>query len=119
MSVRTQEPPTKTMCTLAFVGPVDHADATREAFALGFAEADTRDTVPWREAFPPIPDTELQGRMLRAARSKEGVTQSHLAQLTGIPQRHLSEMEHGKRSIGKERAKKLAQVLHVDYHLLL
>ena len=120
MSVRTQEPLTKTMCTLAFVGPVDHAEAAREALhALGFAEADTRETVPWREAFPPLPDAELPGRMLRAARSKEGVTQSQLAQLTGIPQRHISEMEHGKRSIGKERAKKLAQVLHVDYHLLL
>jgi transcriptional regulator with XRE-family HTH domain len=57
--------------------------------------------------------------MLRAARTKEGVTQSQLAQMTGIPQRHISEMEHGKRSIGKERAKKLAEALKVDYHLLL
>src|SRR5215472_1989395 len=121
MSVRTHEPPTKTpVCTLAFVGPVDHAEAAREALhALGFEEADTRETIPWREAFPPIPDAVLPGRMLRAARSKEGVTQSQLAQLTGIPQRHISEMEHGKRSIGKDRAKKLAQVLHVDYHVLL
>src|SRR2546428_7992419 len=118
MSVRTQEHPTETVCTLAFVGPVDHAEAAREALhALGFEEADTRDTVPWREAFPPIPDTELPGRMLRAARSKEAVTQSQLAQLTGIPQRHSSEMEHARRSIGKDRTKKLAQVLHVDSHL--
>ena len=40
-------------------------------------------------------------------------------QMTGIPQRHISEMEHGKRPIGKERAKKLAKVLKVDYHILL
>src|SRR5439155_15776260 len=115
-----QEHPTNAVCTLAFVGPADRAEAARTAlYALGFAEADRRDTVPWREVFPPIPDAERPGRMLRAARSKEGVTQSQLAQLTGIPQRHISEMEHGKRSIGKERAKQLAEVLMVDYRALL
>lgn len=120
MSVRTHEHPTETVCILAFVGPADHAEAAREALhALGFEEADTRDTVPWREAFSPIPEAERPGRMLRAARHKEGVTQSQLAQMTGIPQRHISEMEHGKRSIGKERAKKLAEVLKVNYHVLL
>lgn len=118
MSVRTQEHPTNTICTLAFVGPVDHAEAAREALhTLGFEEV--RDTVPWREAFPPIPEAERPGRMLRAARTKEGVTQSQLAQRTGIPQRHISEIEHGKRLIGKERAKKLAEVLKVDYQILL
>ena len=29
--------------------------------------------------------------------------------MTGLPQRHISEMETGKRQIGKERAKKLAK----------
>jgi transcriptional regulator with XRE-family HTH domain len=75
--------------------------------------------VPWREAFPPLDDAERPGRMLRAARTREDLTQMQLARLTGIPQRHLSEMEHGKRTIGKERAKKLAEVLQVDYHVFL
>ena len=57
--------------------------------------------------------------MLRAARSKEGLTQVQLAYLTGIPQRHISVMEQGKRPIGKERAKKLAEVLKIDYHIFL
>jgi predicted transcriptional regulator len=35
--------------------------------------------------------------MLRAARSKADITQVELAHLTGIPQRHISEMEYGKR----------------------
>jgi len=39
--------------------------------------------------------------------------------MTGIPQRHISEMEHGKRAIGKERAKKLTVVLKIDYHVFL
>ena len=118
MSVRTKEHPTDAVCTLVFVGPRDLAEAARAALqALGFQEE--RETIPWREALPPIPEAERPGRMLRAARSKEDLSQIQLAQLTGIPQRHISEMEHGKRAIGKERAKKLAEVLKIDYHIFL
>jgi DNA-binding XRE family transcriptional regulator len=118
MSVRTQERPIDAVCTLAFVGPRDHAEAARAGLhALGFEEA--RDTVPWREALPPVPEAERPGRMLRTARSKEGMTQSQLARITGIPQRHISAMEHGKQPIGKDCAKKLAAVLKIDYHVFL
>ena len=51
--------------------------------------------------------------------SSDLVSQTQLATLTGIPQRHISEMEHGKRAIGKERAKQLADVLQVDYRVFL
>ena len=57
---------------------------------------------------------------MRGARYREGVTQRQLAELTGIPQRHISEMESGKRQIGRENAKKLATALHVsDYRVFL
>lgn len=57
---------------------------------------------------------------LRAYRTRENLTQQQLADLSGIPQHHLSEMENGKRGIGKERARKLAQALHVsDYRVFL
>ncbi|MDY0301468.1 MAG: helix-turn-helix transcriptional regulator [Trichlorobacter sp.] len=56
---------------------------------------------------------------LRAYRTREGFTQKHLSELTGIPQHHISEMENGKRGIGKERAKKLAAALNCDYRQLL
>src|SRR5215470_8616974 len=77
------------------------------------------DSIPWREAFPPLSEAERPGRMLRAARTKEDLTQRQLSALTGIPQHHLSEMEHGKRTIGKERAKKLAEALQIDYRMFL
>jgi plasmid maintenance system antidote protein VapI len=47
------------------------------------------------------------------------LTQTKLSELTGIPQHHISEMENGKRPIGKETAKKLAAVCKVDYRLFL
>ncbi|WP_243372241.1 helix-turn-helix transcriptional regulator [Geotalea sp. SG265] len=56
---------------------------------------------------------------LRAYRNREGLTQKRLAEMTGIPQHHISEMENGKRGIGKERAKKLAEALNCDYRRLL
>ena len=42
-----------------------------------------------------------------------------LAELTGIPQRHISEMENGKRPIGKEMAKRLGKVLNISYKVFL
>jgi len=70
------------------------------------------------EVFPEYVGRELEVA-LRAYRNREGFTQKRLAELTGIPQHHISEMENGKRSIGKERARKLAEALHCDYRQLL
>ena len=57
--------------------------------------------------------------VLRGARGREGMTQQQLAEHTGIPQRHISEMENGKRGIGKDNALKLAKALHTDYRLFM
>jgi DNA-binding XRE family transcriptional regulator len=59
------------------------------------------------------------GVAIRGARGKEGLTQKQLADLTGIAQHHISEMENGKRPIGKETAKKLAKALNIDYRVFL
>jgi DNA-binding XRE family transcriptional regulator len=56
---------------------------------------------------------------LRGYRTRENLTQAELAAATGIPQRHISEMENGKRAIGKERAKVLAKALCADYRAFL
>ena len=57
--------------------------------------------------------------VLRGARGREGMTQQQLSELTGIPQRHISEMENGKRGIGKDNALKLAAALNTDYRVFL
>jgi DNA-binding XRE family transcriptional regulator len=57
---------------------------------------------------------------LRAYRTRQGVTQKQLSKMTGIPQRHISEMENGKRGVGKVRAKLLAEALEAaDYRVFL
>lgn len=75
------------------------------------------DSIPWREVASErggVPSS-----ILRGARGKAAYTQSQLAELTGIPQRHISEMERGKRPIGKETARKLSTALNVDYRVFL
>ena len=69
--------------------------------------------MPWRGAFP-YSDEQLPGVFLAGARYREGLTQAQLALRTGIPRRHISEMENSKRPIGKQNARKLAQALNVD-----
>jgi len=59
------------------------------------------------------------GICIRGGRGKEGLTQKQLAELTGIAQHHISEMENGKRTIGKETARKLAAALSIDYRVFL
>ena len=73
---------------------------------------------PWQTAFPALKENSA-GVYLAGARHREGLTQQQLAERCGLPQRHISEMENGKRPIGKENAKRLAAALHVDYRVFL
>jgi len=100
-----------------FVGSTEKLQKLRNyASTIGIMES--VDSIPWREVFPEFKGNEV-GTMLSGYRLREGLTQMQLAALTGIPQRHISEMERGKRSVGKERSKKLAEALHCDYRGLL
>jgi len=103
---------------IKFIGPLaNKAKAIDALRPLGFVDAS--DGVPWRDLFPEYTDEELPGVCLSGSRSKEGMTQKELSELTGIPQSHVSEMENGKRQIGKKRAKILAKALNVGYKVFL
>lgn len=66
------------------------------------------------EVFPELQHNRA-GVILRGYRSREELTQKQLSEMTGIPQRHISELEHGKRQAGKDWAKRLAAALNCDY----
>lgn len=82
-------------------------------------ETEAEEFVPWRGAIPAISDENLPGICLRGARYKEGITQRQLSELTGIPQRHISEMENSKCPIGKKNARIFAEVLNINYKIFL
>ena len=125
MSARTKERPTSPLAPLSagtielrVVGPAKKRTAAFNALRkLGFEEI--ADSIPWREAFPELENPDVPAVCLRGARKKEGLTQEELAKKTGIPQRHISEMENGKRTIGKKNAVLLAKALDVSYRIFL
>jgi DNA-binding XRE family transcriptional regulator len=103
---------------ITFTGPADNRQkAIRALKRLGYIE--TIDSVPWRDAFPDVTDEQLPGISLKGARLKEGMTQKKLAEMTGIKQHHISEMENHKRSIGKKNAVRLAEALNIGYKVFL
>jgi len=74
-----------------------------------------RDAVDAREVL----SDRSAGTLLAGARYREDMTQAELSEKTGIPRRHISEMENNKRVIGKGNARKLAEALNMDYRMLL
>ncbi|KAF0159962.1 MAG: transcriptional regulator [Syntrophaceae bacterium] len=117
MQAHTKKRPIDTI-EVKFIGPIINMARAIEALKpMGFV--DTSDSVAWREAYPECSEEQLTGRALAGARSREGLTQVQLSKLTGIPQRHISEMEHGKRTIGKKNAKLFAEALNTDYRVFL
>ena len=81
---------------------------------------DRQESASWREAFSK--DIEKIGGpalALKGARVKEGITQKKLADLLGISQVYISQLENGQREINKSMAKKLEKVFNVNYKVFL
>jgi len=101
-----------------FKGPPEKIQELNQ-FARNLGLNEPADSLPWRDLFTDLADEPSYGVALRGARGKEGLTQKELAQKTGIPQSHISSMENGRMTIGKERARRLGKVLRVDYRIFL
>lgn len=121
MQALTKKRPTEKMIEVRFRGTaVNISKLRRTARALHVAVV----TEPEPDFYTPeelSPELSINraGVCIRGGRSKEGLTQKQLAEMIGVAQHHISEMEHGKRPIGKETAKKLAAALNVDYRVFL
>lgn len=100
-----------------FVGTPEGIGRLREV-AREEGVADISDAVPWREAFQEFADN-TPGTLVSGFRHRENMTQETLSHITGIPRRHISEIENGKRTMGKVNAKKIAAVLKTDYRMFL
>ncbi len=74
----------------------------------------------WRESFKDLIEKHTeQGLSLKSYRTAEGWTQTHLAKLLGVDRANVSNMESGKRPIGKTMAKRLAKIFDTDYRLFI
>lgn len=114
--------------SMTFTGPIAMMEQALETMrSLGFEaeeqlvrNQEVEGSIPWRESkhFKEIEDNP-PAAFLSGARYREGLTQVELSERSGIPRRHISEMENGKRPIGKTNARKLAEILHIDPRRLL
>ncbi|HEM6962617.1 TPA: helix-turn-helix transcriptional regulator [Legionella pneumophila] len=59
------------------------------------------------------------GALLKGIRIREELNQTDFAKLIGVTQANLSSMESGARSIGKNKAKIIAEMFDVDYRSFL
>ncbi|QMT62086.1 helix-turn-helix domain-containing protein [Legionella sp. PC997] len=59
------------------------------------------------------------GLLLRGLRHREGLSQIEFSKTLNITQTNLSAMENGRRPIGKELAKRIAEKFQVDYRIFL
>ena len=59
------------------------------------------------------------GDTLKGASLMHELTQTQLAAMIGVKPGHISEMEKGKRPIGKDMAKRLAKALNTSYKVFL
>jgi len=100
---------------LHVTGPAEKRDEALYALrGLGYMEAPS-----WRDAFPSDIRRNEGGVCLKIERERKGITQAELSSMTGVPQPHISQMERGKRPIGKKIASQLAKALQVDYRVFL
>lgn len=119
MQAHTKTHPTEPLVTLRLRLSRANAEKVKNFVATIEAEPES-DSLSYEAFFAKhFPGKSEQEIALAGFRHRENLTQQQLAELTGINRRHISEMEHGKRPIGKETAKKLASVLHCDYRVLL
>lgn len=93
-----------------------HQALTQAGILYSFDLTEHEDeALPLDNVFPDL----HSGSAIRGLRYREGLTQAQLAERIGVKRHHVSEMEHGRRSIGKEMAKRLATALKTDYKVFL
>jgi ribosome-binding protein aMBF1 (putative translation factor) len=86
----------------------------------GTLSEDERDSIPADEVFAELYEKHGKvGATLRGLRFREHLTQKVLAEKLGIKQGHVSEMEWGRRPIGKKMAHKLAKLFNISYRVFL
>jgi hypothetical protein len=116
MLERMNAPHTETVRLTFEVPPVLVEKILEAMHSYGLREEN--EAVPWREALN-VRDEDLPAVCLRGGRTKEGLTQKQLSEMTGIPRCHISAMENSKRPIGRKTARIFAAALKLDARLFL
>ena len=113
------DPTNERLIDIHLTGPAERkAEALMALRDIGYVER-REESIPWRDAFPAEFRENEAGICLKVTRERKGLSQTALSHMTGIPQPHISEMEGGKRPIGKKSASLLGEALDVNYRVFL
>lgn len=94
---------------IKILGGVEHEQKSKGG------AVDLNDRIPWREVLPAV----HPGRVLRALRRRENLSQKDLAEKIGTQQPNISAIEKEEREIGKALAMKIGKIFKTDYKLFL
>lgn len=103
---------------LSYRVPVEKAEMVKrvmQALLEDGGQDDATGYVTPEEAFGP----RSPARALRGYRYREALTQAKLATLVGVTAQNISDMECGRRGIGKEMARKLGEALNAPWKRFL
>ncbi len=118
MSAPMRERITNGCVDLSYRVPVEKAEMVKrvmQALLEDGGQDDATGYVTPEEAFGP----RSPARALRGYRYREALTQAQLAKLAGVTAQNISDMECGRRGIGKELAKKLGEALNAPWERFL
>lgn len=83
-------------------------------------QTDELENIPAEEVFHSLTQKYSKaGALLKGLRIREGLSQTQFAKIIATTQANLSSMENGKRLIGKNKAKLIAEKFDVDYRYFL
>jgi DNA-binding XRE family transcriptional regulator len=117
MLAPTKKPTTEKYTEICIRVPAENVAMIRDLLknAGHVVDISERELIPADEVFP----DSHPGKILKGLRTREDMTQAQLAGAIGLRPHHISEMEHGKRVIGKEVARRLAKALNSSYKMFL
>ncbi len=97
------------------------AALVKERFPKAVVLDDEEEAVEWKETAlaKEIKAAKTPGKLVRAYRERAGMTLVELAKAVGTKYPNLSAIENDRRAIGLTMARKLGEVLRVDYRRVL
>lgn len=116
MLAHTREPSTGGFVNLTFCVPTRHVDLVNRvvnAIVAGYEipRYDEKESYSPEEVFgEPSP-----GKSLRGYRHREALTQAQLAEKIGVSKQNISDMECGRRPIGKDMAQRIGEALNAPW----
>ena len=117
----TREQITDGFVDLSFRVPADKAELVKRVMRALVETEEAEGTTEEKEYYTPeeVFGPPSPAKALRGYRYREALTQAQLATLVGISKQNISDMECGRRTIGKEMAQRLGTALNASWKRFL